>query len=62
MESIGGIGKVNICQTTYDLVKENFKCNYLGEIEAKGKGKMYFVKKNDLKMKKIVQFIFTINF
>jgi class 3 adenylate cyclase len=48
MESSGEIGKVNISETTYALVKDNYLCNYRGEIEAKGKGKvkMYFVEKN----------------
>jgi adenylate cyclase len=38
-------GKINISQTTYDLVKNKFICNYRGEIEAKNKGLlgMYFV-------------------
>jgi|GEM_PF-1426773 len=45
MESSGEIGKVNISQSTYDLVKDHFSCTYRGEIEAKNKGKiaMYFV-------------------
>ncbi len=45
MESSGEAGKVNISEATYQLVKENFQCEYRGEIEAKGKGKlgMYFV-------------------
>lgn len=48
MESSGEIGKVNISETTYALVKDNYLCNYRGEVEAKGKGKvkMYFVEKN----------------
>ena len=38
-------GKINISQTTYDLVKDQFACVYRGEIGAKNKGllKMYFV-------------------
>jgi adenylate cyclase len=38
-------GKINISQTTYELVKNNFGCVYRGEIDAKNKGrlKMYFV-------------------
>ena len=38
-------GKINISQTTYDLVKDKYTCTYRGEIEAKNKGllKMYFV-------------------
>ena len=45
IESSGEVGKVNISETTYELVKDQFACTYRGEIEAKGKGKvkMYFV-------------------
>ncbi len=45
MESSGEIGKVNISGTTYELVKDKFKCTYRGKIEAKNKGQidMYFV-------------------
>ncbi|MEY4110673.1 MAG: hypothetical protein RLZZ46_1028, partial [Bacteroidota bacterium] len=45
MESSGEVGKVNISGATYELVKPYFNCEYRGEIEAKGKGKldMYFV-------------------
>ncbi len=45
MESNSEPGKINISQTTYELVKDKFTCTYRGEIEAKGKGmlKMYFV-------------------
>lgn len=45
MESSGQVGKVNISEATYNLVKDLFTCEYRGEIEAKGKGKlgMYFV-------------------
>ena len=44
MEETGEAGKINISQTTYDLVKDEFACTYRGEIEAKNKGmlKMYF--------------------
>lgn len=37
--------KINISQTTYDLVKDYFICTYRGEIAAKNKGdmNMYFV-------------------
>jgi hypothetical protein len=36
--------KINISQSTYDIVKDNFQCTYRGELEAKNKGKlkMYF--------------------
>jgi len=45
MESSGEAGKVNISGSTYQLVKDKFNCEYRGEIEAKGKGKvkMYFI-------------------
>ncbi|MCB0697470.1 MAG: hypothetical protein KDC07_08910, partial [Chitinophagaceae bacterium] len=45
MEQNSEAGKINISQTTYELVQDNFTCSYRGEIEAKGKGelKMYFV-------------------
>jgi class 3 adenylate cyclase len=44
MDSSGEVGKVNISAATYELVKDQFTCEYRGEIEAKGKGKlgMYF--------------------
>ncbi|MEI7801950.1 MAG: adenylate/guanylate cyclase domain-containing protein [Bacteroidota bacterium] len=45
MESSGETGKVNISGTTYDLVKDKFKCAHRGKIAAKNKGDidMYFV-------------------
>ena len=45
MESSGAVGKVNVSQSTYEQIKDEFTCEYRGEIEAKGKGKlgMYFV-------------------
>lgn len=45
MEQNSEPGKINISQTTYDLVKQSFKCTYRGEFDAKNKGKlkMYFV-------------------
>lgn len=45
MESSGEVGKVNISESTYAKVKDNFKCIYRGKIEAKNKGEldMYFV-------------------
>lgn len=46
LESSSEPGRINISETTYELVKDKFECEYRGEIEAKGKGKikMYFVK------------------
>ena len=45
MESSGEVGKVNLSESTYVLVKDEFSFEERGEIEAKGKGKMrmYFV-------------------
>lgn len=45
MEQNSEPGKINISQTTYDLVKDHFECVYRGEIDAKNKGSMnmYFV-------------------
>jgi adenylate cyclase len=47
MESNGEVGKVNISQSTYELIKTEteFKCESRGKIEAKGKGEieMWFV-------------------
>ena len=49
MESSGEVGKVNISQYTYDLIREesDFVFESRGKIEAKGKGEveMYFVSK-----------------
>lgn len=45
MEQSSEPGKINISESTYDLVKDKFHCEYRGEIEAKNKGKlkMYYV-------------------
>ena len=45
MEEHGTAGKINISQTTYELIKDKFACSYRGEIIAKNKGslKMYYV-------------------
>jgi adenylate cyclase len=44
MESSGEVGKVNISNSTYELVKNKFNCTYRGKIQAKNKGEinMYF--------------------
>jgi adenylate cyclase len=48
MESSGEVGKVNISEATFNLVKEDYNCEPRGFIEAKGKGKMnmYFAEYN----------------
>lgn len=45
MEASGEASKINISQSTYELVKDQFECSYRGKIEAKHKGmvNMYFV-------------------
>lgn len=45
MEQNSEPGKINISQTTYELVQDKFVCTYRGELQAKNKGKlkMYFV-------------------
>ena len=50
MESMSEAGKINISESTYELVKNNWNCEYRGEIQAKNRGrlKMYFV--NDAKI------------
>jgi hypothetical protein len=38
-------GRINISETTYQVIKDEITCEYRGEISAKNKGllKMYFV-------------------
>ena len=45
IESSSEAGLLNISETTYQLVKNQFRCRFRGEIEAKNKGaiRMYFV-------------------
>jgi PAS domain S-box-containing protein len=45
METNGEVGKINISETTYELIKEKYNCIPRGQINAKGKGNlnMYFV-------------------
>jgi class 3 adenylate cyclase len=45
MEQYGEAGKVNISESTYQLVKDHFECTPRGKIAAKNKGDldMYFV-------------------
>ena len=53
MESNSEPGKINVSANTYELIKDEFDCEYRGEIEVKNRGlmKMYFV--NDKKDKTI---------
>lgn len=53
MEQNSEKGKINISDSTYQLVKEKINCEYRGKIDTKGKGEidMYFafnIKKDDL--------------
>ena len=45
MEAASEVGKVNISETTYNIIQANFNTSYRGKIEAKNKGAidMYFV-------------------
>ena len=45
METNGEVGKINISETTYELIKGKYNCFPRGQINAKGKGNlnMYFV-------------------
>jgi class 3 adenylate cyclase len=46
METSGVPGKINISQSTFELIKDFFVCNYRGKLPAKNKGDldMYLVK------------------
>ena len=50
MESSGEVGEVNVSETTYGYIKDQFDCIHRGKIEAKNKGAidMYFVKGNKI--------------
>ena len=45
MESNSEPGRINISESTYQLIKDDFDCDYRGELEVKNRGrmKMYFV-------------------
>jgi len=45
MESHGVSGKIHVTEDFYNILKDNFKFEYRGEIDIKGKGKMptYFL-------------------
>lgn len=50
VESGGVVGKVNLSETTYQLIRTKFKCTYRGKLPVKNKGEieMYFVEKKKL--------------
>lgn len=45
MESMSKPGRINLSETTWHQIKDEFTCEYRGEIEVKGRGllKMYFL-------------------
>ena len=45
MESNSEPGRINISEYTYELIKDQYNCEYRGETEIKNKGlmKMYFL-------------------
>jgi class 3 adenylate cyclase len=45
MESSGDVGRINISESTYNLIKDQFVCEHRGKLYAKNKGEidMYFV-------------------
>ncbi|MEM8906630.1 MAG: adenylate/guanylate cyclase domain-containing protein, partial [Bacteroidota bacterium] len=47
LEDNSEVGKVNISQSTYELVRHHFHCTYRGKVTAKNKGEidMYYVEK-----------------
>jgi adenylate cyclase len=47
MESQCEEGRINISETTYNLVRYTFECSYRGKVEAKNKGAidMYYVER-----------------
>jgi class 3 adenylate cyclase/ligand-binding sensor domain-containing protein len=60
METSSEVGKINISESTYQLVKDKFRCSYRGSIPVKNKGdiNMYFVEEaiavwGDMELQKI---------
>lgn len=47
MESNSETGKLNVSDSTYELIKDKYNCEYHGKIDVKNKGivDMYFVTK-----------------
>ena len=52
MESNSIPGKINISENTYQIIKDDYECEYRGELEVKNRGrlKMYFVHEKKLEM------------
>ncbi len=62
MENCSEAGRINISESTYHLIKDQFDCEYRGELHVKSKGamKMYFVKGIKEKFSKSITEEFTI--
>lgn len=52
MESNSETGRINVSENTYELIKDEFECEFRGKIKVKNKGmmKMYYVNKPKLQM------------
>lgn len=52
MEQHGEVGKINISESTYQLVKDVFPCRYRGKIAVKNKGEvdMYYAEESSVEM------------
>ena len=50
METNSETGRINISENTYELIKDEFECEYRGKMKVKNKGmmKMYYVNKPKL--------------
>ena len=59
MESASEPGKINVSENTYQLIRDDFECEFRGMIDVKNKGmmKMYFIKNPnpDTKLKEQVK-------
>ena len=40
MESHGETGRINLSAFSYDLIREQHPCDYLGKVDMKGKGEI----------------------
>ena len=53
MEQNCEAGRINISETTYELVNDAYECTFRGEIEAKNKGAMKMFYLERLKHKEV---------
>lgn len=54
MESNCESGKINVSENTYEIIKENFDCQYRGEIAAKNKGMLKMFYAGEIKNKNMI--------